>query len=100
MQPEKTNQHQPQRRSLYIIIGLLLFMLSRTWISGLITDRKDKNLFNLVAITLMMVFVFIVCYRKTRAGEYIKYRPLLYIGILVWLVFITYFLYVQFATPV
>jgi hypothetical protein len=98
MQPKKTNQYHPLRKSLFISIALLLFMLSRSWVSDQIADRKDKNLFNLIAITAMVSFMFIIIHYKTKSVEYRKFRPLVYVGILVYLAFVIYFFYLHFTT--
>lgn len=85
-------------KNIYIIIGVLLFILSRSWVSDQIANRKDKDLFNLIFTTVLFVFMFIVFYYKTKAGAYVKFRPLVYVGILVYLAFVIYFFYLHFTT--
>jgi|GEM_PF-3034875 len=99
MYSQKTDKPKPFNKTVIILIGVMLFILSRSWISDQITDQKDKRLFNLIAITLLCCFMFMVSYRKLKAGEYIKYKPLLYVGVVVYLAFLTYFFYLHFTTP-
>lgn len=98
MQHKQANKQKPKNKNIFIIIGVLLFILSRSWVSDQITNRKDKDLFNLIFTTALFVFMFIVCYYKTKAGEYIKFRPLVYVGVLVYLAFVIYFFYSHFTT--
>lgn len=99
MQYESTDKRQPFRKKIAVLIAFILLMLSRSWISDQITDRKDKRLFNLIAVTAMVAFMFIVFYYRTRAVEYLKYRPFVYLGILVYLAFFIFFFYIHFRTP-
>lgn len=48
----------------------------------------------------MFSFMFVIVHYQTSKGDNLKYRPFVYVGILIYLTFLIYFFYLHFTMPV
>lgn len=80
------------------LLVIMLFIIIKGVVALYLTDPGVTRMFNLIVTSLMFLFVFMVVYHKTKKGEAVKYRPLLYVGTLIYLAFVVSVLYFHFTT--
>ncbi len=81
-----------------IPLVIVLFIIVKGILDLFFINPRDARMFNLIATSLLVLFIFFVIRHKTKTGEAVKYRPLLYIGVLIYLAFAISVLYVHFTT--
>ncbi|MFZ6024254.1 MAG: hypothetical protein ACOYVG_07330 [Bacteroidota bacterium] len=81
-----------------IPLVIVLFIIAKGILGLFFTDPRSVRMFNLVATSLMFLLLLLVVHYKTKTGEAVKYRPLLYIGVLIYLAFAIFILYLHFTT--
>lgn len=81
-----------------IPLVIVLFIIAKGILGLFLTNPRDTRMFNLIATSLLVLFFFLVVHHKTKTEETVKYRPLLYVGILIYLAFAISVLYLHFTT--
>lgn len=80
-----------------IPLVIVLFFIVKGILGLFFANPRDTRMFNLITTSLLVLFLFLVIHHKTKTGEAVKYRPLLYVGILIYLAFTGSVLYLHFT---